>query len=205
MYCPECKCEYQGWTTICPVCKSHLIEGYNPPSVEQADKLSYDELLNLVKENHGELQIELSTTGVRKERKWRFPYNGYGYAWASKISGTSDGISLNLTTSEVGKDHAWRFPYSGYGFAWAKSMAGELAGAEITLQATKVARERRWRFPYLGYGRAWTEEMTGECGDQLRVHLLVTEVGRARDWRFPYRGYGFAWGKKGILTLSLNQ
>ena len=205
MYCLECKCEYGGWTGRCPECKSPLVEEVQPEIPDVTQTISYDELVEIVRESDGEYQVALFATSIAREKKWRFPYNGYGYAWTKKMSGASNGISIELTTSEMGRDTSWGFPYMGYGFAWAKSLVGSIGGTEVKLQATKVAREKKWRFPYLGYGRAWTEELRGELGDQLHLHLQVTEVGKGRDWRFPYRGYGFGWEKKATLTISLAQ
>lgn len=205
MYCQECKCEFMGWNSKCPECNGPLVEEFHHAIPDVDQKISYDELVNLASANNGDFQIELSTTSVGKERKWKFPYNGYGYAWTRKMSSVSNGIPVNLTTSEVGRSNSWKFPYLGYGFAWAKSMEGSFGGTELALHATKVSREKKWRFPYLGYGRAWTEEMCGELGEQLCVQLSITKVGKGKDWRFPYRGYGFAWIRKAVLTLSLNK
>ena len=205
MYCQECKCEFVGWTGKCPECNGHLVEEIHHAISEVDRKIPYVELLDLVKANNGDFHIELSTTSVGKERKWKFPYNGYGYAWVRKMSGVCNGVQVNLATSEVGRNNSWKFPYLGYGFAWAKSMDVSLGETEFALQVKKVVREKKWRFPYLGYGYAWSEEMRGMCGDQLYVQLIATDVGKSREWRFPYRGNGFAWIRKAVLTLSLNK
>jgi hypothetical protein len=205
MFCPNCKCEFVGWTGRCPNCKVTLLDKL-PQDYELSDEgLTYEELVDLVKDKDGLLEIVLTTSSVEKERKWRFPYDGYGYAWARKMVGESDGIVVELQTTNVGKDRAYRFPYVAYGFAWMEGSQGQVAGHEVELKATKVAREKKWRFPFFGYGRAWTEEMHGECGDQLYVHLSITDIGKSREYGFPYKGFGFAWEKSGILKLSLKE
>jgi hypothetical protein len=202
MFCPECNCEYTGWTGKCPVCGTPLMEG-NPEGFEQVGQpMSYENLLTLIEEKGGYLKIDLSAVRIEKERKWTFPYFGFGYAWTTKMIGRLDDLLVELFTAEVGKSRSRRFPYNGYGFAWEKRMLGTVGGNEMSLDATKVSREKKWRFPYMGYGRAWTDEMDGECGDQLKVHLLTTDVGRGGEWRFPYRGYGFGWIRKAILTFT---
>ena len=103
MFCPECKCEYVGWTGTCPDCKTPLVEE-KPNEFEHADRpISYEDLLALVKENDGQLEIQLSTVGIQKERTWTFPYFGFGYAWATRMIGSSDDLMVELTTSEVGR------------------------------------------------------------------------------------------------------
>jgi hypothetical protein len=205
MYCPECKCEFIGWTGNCPDCRTPLIDGKIDDFKYADQSISYKDLTTLVKENDGHLEIDLSTVSIEKELKWTFPYFGFGYAWARRMVGRVDETLVELTITEVGKSRSRRFPYMGYGFAWEKKMLGNIGGNEFSLLAVKVSREKKWRFPYLGYGRAWTEEMSGECGDQLKAHLVTTEVGRSGEWRFPYRGYGFGWVKKAVLTLTLDK
>jgi hypothetical protein len=57
---------------------------------------------------------------VEMERKWLFPYMGYGYAWIQKMSGECGKIlRVDLLTTDVGKEKKWQFPYQGYGYAWA--------------------------------------------------------------------------------------
>jgi hypothetical protein len=205
MYCPNCQCEYVGWTGSCPECKTALIE-HKPEDLEKGGQtISYEDLLALVKEHDGNLEIQCSTVSIEKDRTWTFPYFGFGYAWSTRMVGSSDDLTVELTTTEVGKSKRRGFPYDGFGFAWEKRMLGKIGGNELALQASKVNREKKWRFPFLGYGRGWTEEMSGECGDQLKAHFMTTDVGRSREWRFPYRGYGFAWVKRGVLSLSLKE
>ena len=205
MFCPKCRCEFVGWTGKCPNCKTLLVEGLSPIP-ETADKpISYEALVDLVRENGGQLRIDLSTTDVGMEKKWGFPYSGYGFAWAKTMQGDFDDILVDLTTTEVGMEKKESFPYRGYGFAWAKAMRGYIGGNKVTLTAKKVAREKKWSFPYSGYGSAWTQEMSGECGGQLKADLLTTDVGRHKGWGFPYLGYRFAWANSSILTLTLNE
>jgi hypothetical protein len=205
MFCPECSCEYVGWTGKCPICKTTLIEA-KPEGFDQVSQaIAYDDLLSLIEEKGGQLKIDLSTASIEKERKWTFPYFGFGYAWSTKMVGRLDDLLVELITVEVGKNRSRKFPYNGYGFAWEKRILGTVGGNEIALDTTKVSREKKWRFPYMGYGRAWTEEMAGECGDRLKLHLMTTEVGRSGEWRFPYRAYGFAWIRKAVLTFTLGR
>ena len=203
MYCSNCRCEFEGWVGNCPDCRTPLLD--ESPHIQEISSniMSYEALVDLVRENGGQLSIELSTTDVGMQKKWSFPYFGYRFAWVKRMQGVNNGVSVDLLTTDVGTEIRRRFPYLGYGFAWGKRMEGDIGGNTITLMATKVRQERKWRFPYSGYGYAWTEELCGECGVQLNATLLATEVGRKKGWRFPYLGYGSAWAKKGELTLTL--
>ena len=203
MFCPKCRCEFEGWTSECPDCNVPLVEEL-PPSLEVTNEpISYEALVDLVRENGGQLRIDLSTTDVGMERKWGFPYFAYKLAWAKRMQGVLNNSLVDLTTTEIGREKKRRFPYLGYGFAWAKKMQGHIGGNEVALTVKKVGREKKWSFPYQGYGYAWTQELSGECGDQLEVSLAITDVGRKKGWRFPYQGYGSAWANKGVLTLTL--
>jgi len=205
MFCPKCRCEFAGWTGKCPNCKTPLVEEL-PTVRETADKpISYETLVDLVRENGGQLRIDLSTTDVGMEKRRGFPYSGYGFAWAKRMQGDCNDIWVDLTTTEVGMEKKQRFPYRGYGFAWARAMRGYIGGNKVALTARKVAKEQKWSFPYSGYGSAWTQEMSGECGGQLEVDLLTTDVGRRKGWGFPYLGYRFAWANSSILTLTLTE
>ena len=208
MYCPNCKCEFVGWRGECPNCKNPLVKEI-PFEHGLADKpIPYKALVELVRENNGQLQVELSTTNVGRQKKWSFPYFGFGYAWAKSMQGAYKDIPVELSTSEVGKRRQLRFPYLGYGFAWAKSMGGYIGGNEVSLSANKVTREKKRSFPYFGFGRAWTQEMYGECGDQINLDISITENGSSSAWGgfpFLFLGYGFAWEKQGVLTLTLNE
>ena len=204
MFCPKCGCEYVGWME-CPSCKIPLVEEL-PPSLETADKsISYEALVDLVREHGGQLETDLSTTDVGIERTRGFPYLGYKFAWAKRMQGTILSNLVDLTTAEIGREQKRSFPYFGYGFAWAKRLHGHVGGNEVTLAAKRVAREKMRDFPWRGYGFAWTQELSGECGEQLKANLLITDVGRKRGWRFPYLGYGSAWANKGVLTLILTE
>jgi hypothetical protein len=202
MYCPNCECEYIGWIVRCPVCRSVLIEGLpsEPETVEPT--MSYGQLVDLVGAKGGKLQIEVAATEVGMEKDWGFPFFAFGFAWAKRMQGACDGISVDLRCSDVKKEKELRFPYLGYGFAWVNSLQGTINGTEVFLAAKKVVREKKWRFPYFAYGFAWTEMMSGTCGEKLKADLVITEVGKKWQQRYLYLGYGFAWEKKGMLTLS---
>jgi len=205
MFCPQCCCEFSGWSGSCPQCKSRLVDELLPDSSEASITVTYDELVDLVKENSGQVSIDLTAAGVEVKRKWRFPYLGYGYAWSKRLIGVFEGVLAELTTLEKGHSSGWSFPYRGYGFAWIKSMAGTIGGNQVELVAVKIGREKKWSFPFFGYGRAWTEKLEGECGDSLRVDLVTTQVARKKSQRFPYLGYGYAWENKAVLTMALKE
>lgn len=201
MFCPQCRIEFVGWHGICPDCKALLVDKL-PPEIESAEKsLPYQTLFELVNKNNGRVRFDLTATEVERQRKWGIPFLGYGYAWAKRFQGSSNGVLTNLITIETGRQKKWTFPFFGFGFAWEKRLQGDIAGNELTLTARKVTRRRKWDFPFLGYGFAWTEEMTGECGDELMAMLTVTEIRRRRSWGFPYFGYGYAWPKNACLEL----
>ena len=204
MFCPKCRTEFVGWRGKCPDCKVLLVDAL-PPEIGSVEKsLSYNDLVDLVKKNNGQLNIDLIPAEVERQKKWGFPYLGYGYAWVKRFRGVSDGVSVELTTTETGRQKKWTFPFFAFGFAWEKTMQGDIAGNELTLTAMKVSRKRKWDFPYLGYGFAWTEEMAGECGAELIVRLTITDINRKKSWEFPYLGYGYAWAKDASLELSLS-
>jgi len=84
MFCPECRCEFVEWIRICTDCKIPLIEEL-PPVSESIDKtISYEALVNLVKENGNKLKIDLLTKAVARNKRWNLPFQGYGLAWANK-------------------------------------------------------------------------------------------------------------------------
>lgn len=210
MYCNKCKCEFPEWIPKCPSCKAPLAKEMSPQFKEQLElfenatrSISYEDLVRLVKESGGKLEIDLVTTDVGMEKKYQFPYQGYGFAWAEKMMGLFNSILIDLITTDVGKFKKWIFPYIGFGFAWSKRMKGEIGGNEIILVAKKVDMERKWEFPYQGYGFAWTQEMSGECGLELIADLVISDVKRNKRWTFPFFGFGFAWADKGILTLTI--
>lgn len=205
IFCPQCRCEFPSWVLKCPHCKTPLTEEL-PPAPEVIDEaISYEELVNLVRKNGGQLQIDVTTTEVGREKTWGFPYQGYGFAWARRMQGSYSNILVDLASIDVGMEKKWGFPYLGYGFGWTKRMQGHIGGNKATLTATKVSMEKKWGFPYLGYGYAWVQEMSGECGSRLRVDFVTTDVGREKKWGFPYLGYGYAWAQKGVLTVMLRE
>ena len=206
MFCQECECEFVGCTGTCPVCGASLTERVAtfPPGNAGA-LLSYNALVDLVRQNGGQLSVDLSTTDVGLKTTWSFPYSGYGFAWDKRMQGNSDGVAVDLLTVEVGTKREYGFPYSAYRFAWAKSVEGQLGGNPVTLRATEVVLERKRGFPYFGFGFGWAQEMSGDCGAQLKATFLTADVGREKRRRFPYRGYGLAWAKRGVLTLTLRE
>ena len=83
MFCPGCACEYVGWTE-CPSCRIPLVEEL-PPSLETADKsISYEALVDLVRENGGQLETDLSTTDVGIESI------GLSVSWIQVCMGKED-------------------------------------------------------------------------------------------------------------------
>lgn len=207
MYCSSCNCSFVEWVKICPNCKSKLIEEPIQKPGHNNKKIPYEELVGLIRDHNGSITINLSTTDVMMQKKWTFPYFGFGYAWAKNMHGTYSDFSIELSSIEIGKRRQTRFPYLGYGFAWVKSFQGCIEGNEFRLFARDVTYKKTWGFPYFGFGRAWTKNMYGECGNQIKVDLTITEHGRSRKWGdFPilFRGYGFAWEKHGLLTFSIN-
>lgn len=203
MYCSECHCEFSGWRGRCPVCKASLIDAAPPEHLEAEEPLFYDELVDSVRRNNGEIIIDLSTREFARVKRWRFPYFGFGFGWEKHMQGEVDDMHVDLRSSEVGTQRKWSFPWLGYGFAWVKRMQGHIGGNPVVLTAKKVAREKKGGFPFFGYGRAWTEVMVGDCGDRLKIKLVATEVRKKRKNEFPYRGYSFAWVDKSRLTISL--
>jgi hypothetical protein len=204
MFCPKCRCEFVGWTDECPDCKIPLVEALPSGLGRAEERISYEALVDLVKESGSQLSIDLSVADVGVEKQRGFPYRGYGFAWAKRMRGAFNKVPVDLVTSEVGREKKESFPYFGYGFAWSKRMEGHIGGNAAFLIARKVVTERERGFPYAGYGFAWTEELSGECGAQLKLDLKATEVARSQEKGFPYSGYGLAWMSEGMLTLTLS-
>ena len=205
MYCTTCNCEYSGWNYRCPVCKSTLQEPQSELPLSSAAEVPYDELVERVRQAGGRLSFEINTTQVRKKRDIRFPFRGYGFAWADKLSGQQDGLQVEMFTARVEEDRSESFPYFGYGFAWEQEMEGHVGGHPLALQARAVQRKRGQAFPYLGRGYAWTEELAGSCGPRLQATFHTTATGRSRGFRFPYFGFGYAWIAGATLSLALNE
>lgn len=206
MYCAVCKCEFEGWQDTCPNCQNPLVEA-KPPElpVSLQTALSYEDLVNLVRQNDGQLTVDLAASGSSRQKKRGFPYFGYGYAWVRSMQGNFDTHRFELYTTEVGKDKSNGFPYFGFGYAWAKKMEGQVAGSKLSLSASRVARSEKRGFPYFGFGCAWTQEMNGHCGDKIRASLSVTRVASQEEHGFPYAGFGLAWESEATLTLSLTE
>ena len=155
MYCSTCECEFNGWTGNCPNCKNPLLDG-KPPSPSISDEsITYETLVNIVRDNGGTLDIDLNGIEVGKTKSMRFPWLGYGYAWTKRMQGSREGIKVDLNTSDVGKDRKWNFPYQGLGYAWRQELQGRIAGNKATLTSTKVTRNKRWSFPYFDYAFFW--------------------------------------------------
>ena len=203
MYCQTCHCEYSGWANRCPVCKTMLQERKPDPYANAKTAIPYDQLVEQIEQQGGLLVFDLSTIQVRKKRSLRFPYRGFGFAWASRLQAELEDLPVDLYTTRVEEDRGWSFPYFGYGFAWEQEMEGHLNGQPLTLEASKIKRERQQAFPYRGYGFAWTEELAGSCGSRLEAVFRSTKVDRSRGYQFPYFGFGYAWIAQAELSLSL--
>lgn len=202
MYCPQCKTDFVGWRGKCPDCKVPLVDEL-PPELGTVEKsLSYNDLVDLVKKNSGQISIDLTATEVERQNKWGFPFLGYGYAWTKRLQSISNGVWVDLATTETNRQNK-RSLYFGFGYGWEKTMQGSIAGNALTLTAKKVSRTRKWNFPWMGFGFAWTEEMAGKCGAELIVTLTTTDISRKKGWGFPYFGYGYAWARRGDLELKV--
>ncbi len=204
MYCASCRCEFEGWSGRCPNCKEPLVEDPGVFDDGNAHPVSYQALVDMVKANGGQLQVPLTTTAVGMERKWSFPYFGFGAAWAKRMQGSSKDVSIDLQVVDVGRDQKSGFPWRGFSFAWVKEMGGTIGGNTTALTASKVRREKKWSFPYFGFGYAWTEEMHGTCGDQIEIDLVTTEISKRNAQRLPWHGFGLSWIKEGMLTLKVS-
>lgn len=161
VFCPRCRCEFPPWIGRCPNCNAPLapVTEELPRVSEPAENpVAYDVLVDTVRKND-QLRIDLATVDVGMEKKWRFPYTGYGFAWAKRMQGHIGGNEVTLTARKVEMEKKWRFPYTGYGFAWVQEMSGECGDRlKVDLVTTDVGREKKWRFPYTGYGFAWVKK-----------------------------------------------
>jgi hypothetical protein len=166
------------------------------------NEIGYADLLDMVATEGGVLEIPMSTVEVATERRWRFPYSGYGYAWAARMISSGPGPAADLTVTDVGRNSRSRFPYRGYGFAWEREVEGTIAGNPVHLEARDVESERRSSFMWIARGYAWTKVWEGTCGPSLAAMLSTTTVGRRRASSFMYRGYGYAWVREANLRLE---
>lgn len=203
MRCPSCGCEYPDWLRTCPPCGSALEQA--PLREPCGGRLrDYAELTDRVTSAGGRLGIDLAIAAVGMESIWRFPYRGFGHAWADRLVSVSGELAVDLRTTDVGRHRLSRLLYwIGYGFAWTRRLEGEIAGHPAWLEATRVEMERQTRFPYRGYGFAWTQEMAGRCGERLALTLEATDVARRMRYEFPYQGFGYAWMSTARLTLEV--
>ena len=201
MYCNTCRCEYSGWSVKCPSCGQRLQEGLPVQEISNNGQLNYTSLVEWIQKEGNVVEIHLKASQVSRKKSTRFPYMGFGYAWAQSMHGNKDKINVELVTSEVGKDRKWSFPYKGHGFAWQQEVQGLISGNPCLLNASYVERKKTWRFPFFGYGYAWTEEMQGVCGERIEIEMKTVQVKRKSNWRFPHFGFGYAWVEECVLTL----
>lgn len=202
MYCPTCDCSFDGWEGKCPTDGTLLLETSPIPDKPTHAAVPYETIIDLIRENNGRYEIDLHTIEVGREKKMSFPFRGYGFAWAKKMVGEINGITIELQIDKIGKNTDWGFPYQGYGFSWEKGMLGWVGGNEIVLTATKVLQEKKHLFPYRGHGYSWAGELAGYCGKLIQADIKTIEVGRDRNWFLFYFGFGYAWISKATLTLS---
>ena len=96
MFCTSCKCEFEGWSGRCPNCREPLVEDAVLFAEGDAHPVSYKALVDILKASDGQLQVPLTTTAVGMERKWSFPYFGFGAAWAKRMQSASKEVSIDL-------------------------------------------------------------------------------------------------------------
>ena len=184
MYCAQCDCRFSRWSGRCPVCGSGMVdEAPSQPERPRRD-VTYAELVQLTADAGGKLTIPLSATDVAIEKKWRFPYDGYGYAWVKRLQGVQGDLSVDLRTTDAGRKREHTFPYLAFGFAWAREMQGTVGKAPVTVTARDVQSRKSRHFPWLGRGFAWTSEWSGACGAELQVEVARPKCAQASQ-RLP--------------------
>ena len=202
-WCSTCECLYPEWLKKCPQCLIALEHTTPHPASYPTPRESYQHIVERIRTRGGTVQLTLSTTDASQVRRWHFPYQGYGFAWATRLQGALGSLTIDLRTTDIGVTQRWRFPYQGYGFGWMRRLDGHIDGHPLSLTASSVEMTRKWSFPYFGFGFGWTDEMKGACGEDITAHLKTTDVTYEKKYRFPYLGYGFAWVKESVLTLKL--
>ena len=121
MFCPQCRTEFIGWRGKCPDCKVLLVDQLSPELGSVEKILPYNDLVDLVKKNNGQISIGLIPAEVERQKKWRFPFLGYGYAWTEELSGECGAdLKVSVTITDVNRKKSLEFPYLGYGYAWAR-------------------------------------------------------------------------------------
>ncbi len=180
-----------------------VLESRQPPKPVEYKKISYDALVELVKQNSGSLEVNLSTVDIGKD-KGHGIYQGFGYAWTNKMQGTLDSsILAELTATDVGKDKSHGI-YQGFGYAWANKMQGTIGGNEFKLTTTKVGKDKVRHGVYQGIGYAWTQNQVGDLGDQLSVSIETTAVGKDKGHGI-YQGFGYAWASQATMKISFRE
>ena len=185
-----------------------VIETTQPTKPVVYKNISYDALVDLVRQNGESLEIEMFTIDVGKENERpTISYAGYGYGWANKMQGSLEqNILATINATDVSKTNERpTISYAGYGHAWMNKAEGSIAGNKFELTATKVGKKNeRPTISYAGYGHAWTQEMYGDLGNLLNVSLITTDYKTENERpTISYAGYGHAWMNKAKLTISL--
>ena len=172
--------------------------------------ITYDTLVDMVRENDGELSIDMETTKVgRDKERPLFDRSGFGYAWSEEMYGClGDDIPVKLRQLNVGREtyeQVWE--HSAFGYAWTNVFAAEVGGNPFTLVATRAQKEEEIpSLSHRGFGFGHTLEMEGTFGDSLRVTLTTTETHSEKD--DPGHGnigYGYGWMQQAQMTIYLDE
>ena len=92
---------------------AHGIAGYDQPGVF----VTFEESPEDIRRNMQGFGWPIARW--ESEKKWSFPYRGYGRAWTEAFGGEcGERLKVDLKITEVSKKRGWSFPYQGHGYAW---------------------------------------------------------------------------------------
>ncbi len=181
----------------------------NQTQVNYSD-ISYDELVMLVKQTGGRLELTVNTVDVGRDKESPFVSSrGFGYAWANEMEGTLKHyeqnvyVSLSILDVKRNKESPW-MSKRGFGYAWENILGGNIGGNTFELIATKVAKRKESpRISSRGFGYAHTQEMYGSIGNKLNVSLFTSAVNNNKEAPLvSSRGFGYSHIAKARLVLN---
>jgi len=171
---------------------------------QEGRKISYKNLVSLVEEKQGKLEIDLTAILVGTLKETDGGYQGFGYGWTDQMYGQNDGITLYTYTHVVKKKAHPTYGYKGTGFAWAEIKKCNFGGNKFRLKQTKIHTENTSNEPgFQAMGYSSVDEMEGTLGKQLKVTFKRTLMDKRDEHSALYQGCGEGWTDKARVTIEL--